>query len=62
VTWTNADDDLHTVVANDHSFRSPALDSGDAFSHTFAKPGAYPYSCSLHPEMTGEVVVKPSGG
>jgi plastocyanin len=62
ITWTNGDDDLHTVVAIDHSFHSAALDSGDAFSHTFVKPGTYPYFCTLHPEMTGEVVVKPSGG
>jgi plastocyanin len=62
VTWTNGDDELHTVAANDKSFHSPALDSGDSFSQTFAKPGVYPYYCTMHPQMTGQVVVKPSGG
>ena len=58
VTWTNADEDPHTVVANDKGFRSAALDSDDSYSFTFTKPGDYAYFCSLHPHMTGKVVVK----
>ncbi len=58
VTWTNDDDLPHTVVATDKSFRSKPLDTGDRFSFTFAKPGAYAYFCSIHPMMTGKVVVK----
>jgi plastocyanin len=34
------------------------LDSDDRFSFTFAKAGEYAYFCSLHPHMTGKVVVK----
>jgi plastocyanin len=58
VTWTNADEDPHTVTASDKSFHSAALDAGDRFSFTFTKPGIFPYFCSLHPQMTGKVIVK----
>jgi plastocyanin len=58
VTWVNEDDLPHTVTAVDKSFRSKALDTGDSFSFTFAKPGEYAYFCSIHPMMTGKVVVK----
>jgi plastocyanin len=58
VTWINDDDIPHTVVANDKSFRSPVLDTGDRFSFTFAKAGQFGYFCSLHPHMTGKIVVK----
>jgi plastocyanin len=60
VTWTNRDDIPHTVTdaAGQRSFRSAALDTGDAFSYVFDKPGTYHYFCSLHPHMQGTVVVK----
>jgi len=57
VTWTNGDDSPHQLVAVDKSFRSPALDTGDHYSRTFATPGTYKYFCSLHPQMVGTVVV-----
>jgi len=46
------------VAASDQSYRSKVLDTGDRFSMTFAKPGTYEYFCSIHPHMTGKVVVK----
>ena len=58
VTWINQDDIPHTVVANDKTFRSKVLDSDERFSFTFTKPGEYGYFCSLHPHMTGKVIVK----
>ena len=58
VTWTNADDIPHTIVARDGSFKSKVLDTGDRFSFTFAKPGQFGYFCSIHPHMTGTIVVK----
>lgn len=58
VTWTNADDIPHTVVSNDKVFRSKPLDTDDHFSFTFTSPGDYPYFCSIHPHMTGKVIVK----
>jgi plastocyanin len=58
VTWTNADDIPHTVVSKDGLFKSKVLDTGDRFSFTFAKAGQFGYFCSLHPHMTGIVIVK----
>ena len=58
VIWTNRDDIPHTVVANDKSFKSKVLDTGEKFSFTAAKPGTYPYFCSVHPKMTGTLVVE----
>jgi plastocyanin len=59
VTWVNDDDAPHTVVADDgKSFRSKTLDTGDKFSFTFMSAGTYGYFCSVHPHMTGKVVVK----
>jgi len=57
VTWTNTDEDPHTVRAVDKSFASSALDTDDRYSFTFDKPGEYVYYCSLHPHMKGRVVV-----
>jgi len=58
VTWTNADDDPHTVYADDGAFKSQALDTGDSFTQSFAKAGVYSYHCSLHPYMVGKIVVQ----
>ena len=58
VTWTNGDDIPHTVVSKDGIFKSKVLDTGDHFAFTFAKPGQFGYFCSLHPHMTGTIVVK----
>ena len=57
VTWVNEDDIPHAIAADDHAFRSKVLDTQERFSTTFAKPGTYSYFCSLHPHMTGKVVV-----
>src|ERR1700674_2516828 len=58
VTWTNRDDIPHTVVSTDGVFKSKVLDTDEKFSFTFNKPGAFPYFCSIHPKMTGKVVVQ----
>ncbi|SAK48794.1 blue (type1) copper domain-containing protein [Caballeronia catudaia] len=58
VTWVNRDDMLHTVTDEGKTFKSDPLDSGESYSHVFDKPGTYKYFCSLHPHMTGTVVVQ----
>jgi plastocyanin len=58
VTWTNRDDIPHTVVSDDKVFKSKVLDTDEKFSYTFAKPGTYPYFCSVHPKMTGKIIVQ----
>ena len=60
VIWTNHDDIPHTVVSTDDpkTFKSKVLDTDDKFSFTFSKAGTYPYFCSIHPKMTGKVIVQ----
>jgi plastocyanin len=57
VTWTNRDDIPHTVTADDGSFRSSPLDTGDTWQERFDRPGTFVYFCSLHPHMMGKLVV-----
>jgi plastocyanin len=58
VRWVNRDDIPHTVVSDTKVFKSKVLDTDETFSFAFTKAGRYPYFCSLHPKMTGEVVVQ----
>ena len=60
VKWTNRDDIPHTVVSTDDpkTFKSKVLDTDEKFYFTFSKAGTYPYFCSIHPKMTGKVVVQ----
>jgi plastocyanin len=58
VTWTNGDDIPHTVVSDDQRFKSKVLDTDEKFTFTASKPGTYSYFCSIHPKMTGKVVVE----
>jgi plastocyanin len=58
ITWTNADDIPHTVVSADQAFKSKALDTDGKFTFTADKPGTYSYFCSIHPKMTGKVIVE----
>jgi plastocyanin len=58
VTWTNRDDEPHTVVSDGGLFRSAALDTNESFSFRFDKPGTFRYACSIHPHMVGTIVVR----
>jgi plastocyanin len=58
ITWTNRDDIPHTVVSTDQAFKSKALDTDDKFTTTLTKSGTYTYFCSIHPKMTGKIVVE----
>jgi plastocyanin len=58
VTWTNSDDIPHTSVSTEGVFKSKVLDTDEKFSYTFTKAGTYPYYCTIHPKMTGKVVVQ----
>jgi plastocyanin len=62
VSWTNEDDIPHTIAAVNREFKSKALDTGDAYSFTFTTPGTFAYFCSLHPHMTGTIVVEAATG
>jgi plastocyanin len=60
LTWVNEDDAPHTVVGSDRDspLKSPALDTDDHYAVVMSLPGTYHYFCSLHPHMTGTIVVK----
>lgn len=62
VTWTNQDEEPHTVVSSDgERIQSKALETNQSFNYTFAHLGSYSYFCSVHPMMTGRIIVKPPG-
>ena len=59
VTWINHDEEPHTVVSVGQQFKkSTALDTDQEFSITAGAPGTYNYFCSVHPKMTGTIVVE----
>jgi plastocyanin len=60
VTWVNRDDVPHnaTSTRKPRAFASGTLDTDDRFAHVFTTPGTYDYFCTLHPKMTGQVIVK----
>src|SRR6266849_562089 len=58
VTWTNKDDIPHTTVSTDGVFKSKVMDTDEKFSYTFTKVGTYSYYCTIHPKMTGKVLVQ----
>ena len=58
VTWINRDEEPHTVVSVGKQFKkSTALDTDQEFTITAGAPGTYTYFCSVHPKMTGTIVV-----
>ena len=58
VTWANMDDEPHSVVSDTGLFRSGAMDTNESFSFKFDMPGTYHFTCSIHPRMTGTIVVQ----
>ena len=58
VTWSNADEEAHTVTASDRSYSSEGLEQAEVYTHRFTAPGTYQYFCALHPHMTATVVVQ----
>jgi len=58
VTWTNMDEEPHTVTSDVGLFRSGGIDGGGSYSFKFEKPGVYKYTCSIHPQMIGTVTVQ----
>lgn len=57
IVWGNRDDTPHRIVATGNEFRSPVLDTDEKFTWTAGQPGRISYFCSMHPHMTGTIVV-----
>ena len=58
VTWINKDEEPHRVAESDDKFHSGALDTDEHFTHVFKSAGKFEYFCTLHPRMTGHIVVR----
>jgi quinohemoprotein ethanol dehydrogenase len=58
VTWRNNGRMVHTIVADDGSWTTEALVSGDVGGKTFEKPGTYVYHCKEHPWAYGQIIVE----
>ena len=59
ITWINRDEEPHTIVSVEKQFKkSSALDTDQEFTITTGAPGTYTYYCSVHPKMTGTIVVE----
>ena len=56
ITFTNRDDFAHNVSANGWGYFED-LNGGETFRQSFADAGVYPFACTLHPGMTGAIVV-----
>lgn len=57
VTWKHNDNVAHTIISQG-LFESEVLTKGDEFQYTFSQAGEYTHYCSIHPSMTGRVVVQ----
>jgi len=58
IEFINDDTEAHTVTADDASFDSGYLATGDHWRHTFLLAGRYHYACTYHPTLKGTVVVR----
>lgn len=58
VTWTNKDEEPHKIAEANSAFASQPLDTDGDFSYEFDTPGTYEYFCTLHPRMTGKIIVE----
>lgn len=58
ITWTDNQSGVpHTVSADDGSFDSGRLSTGQTFSMTFNTAGTIAYHCNIHPFMHGTITV-----
>jgi plastocyanin len=59
ITWINRDEEPHLVVSVEKQFKkSGPLDTDQEFTITAGAPGTYTYFCSIHPKMTGKIIVE----
>ena len=57
VTWTNNNSVTHTVTSDENKFNS-SIAPGNSFNFVFQDTGTFSYHCSIHTNMTGQVIVK----
>jgi plastocyanin len=59
VEWDNVSERTHTVTSDDGIFDSADLDPGVKFAVAFPDAGIFPYHCTKHAGMIGEIDVRP---
>lgn len=58
VTWINKDGTAHTTTNNAaDAWDSGSMGANASFAHTFDTPGTFQYSCTIHPNMHGVIIV-----
>jgi plastocyanin len=60
VIWTNDDTVAHTITGT--GFDSGTVQPGGTFQHKFPAEGTFDYHCTIHPSMTGQVIVEAATG
>ncbi len=58
VTWVNDSQAPHTVTSTNKKWKFNRSLNRSRVSYTFKKAGTYLYRCTIHPSMTGMIVVK----
>ena len=64
VIWINVDGVPHTITAGQNGaanggFDSLLLGSGQSYTHLFNQVGEFVFTCTLHPQMNGTIIVVP---
>ena len=58
VTWKNNDGVAHTATGDNGMWNAGTIQSGSSASVTFNTSGTFTYHCSIHPSMTGTIIVQ----
>ena len=58
ITWSNIDAATHDMASDTGAWDSGRIAPNGSFNFTFATKGTFPYHCSIHPSMTGTIVVQ----
>ncbi|XUX00409.1 MAG: cupredoxin family copper-binding protein [Dehalogenimonas sp.] len=58
VTWKNTDGVEHSVTSTTGLFDSGLFNPGGSYTYTFNTAGTYNYYCTIHPGMTGTIIVQ----
>lgn len=58
VTWMNGDHDPHTATEDSDAWDTQVIGPDESTALIFDGPADYDYYCTLHPYMTGRIIVR----
>jgi plastocyanin len=58
IRWMNNDSVNHIVSSDTNAFLSGTISQGGSFEFVFSSIGEFSYHCSIHPSMTGKIIVE----